>query len=395
MRIAIVSDWFAEKMGYAENYLPKALARLGHEVHLVASNAQPYFNYSIYSTSYEPFIGPGIVPCEVKELDGYTLHRLPLHMWNGQLRIRGLLTTLVALDPQLVQTFAIPSLSTYEAAFGKALLHYKLFLESHIHASVFPFAGRKLKAKDSLRLMPEMILGRLVSLQSEKCYPISIDAAEVAIRYYGIEPHKISVCPLGVDTELFRPPSDKPSQNERARLRERLGFGPSDVVCIYTGRFSREKNPLLLAQAIAIVRKDNKSFHGLFVGDGPQAEAIRASKGCVVHPFVAAAELPSFYWAADIGIWPRQESTSQLDAAACGLPIIISNRVRASERVEGNGLTYQEDNQQDLARQLDALFDSSTRAKLGKTGAKKMRENYSWFHIAENRVRDYELSLPR
>lgn len=35
MQIAIVSDWFSEKMGYAENFLPKAMASLGHEVHLV------------------------------------------------------------------------------------------------------------------------------------------------------------------------------------------------------------------------------------------------------------------------------------------------------------------------------------------------------------------------
>lgn len=385
-------------MGYAENCLPRALAGLGHEVHLVTSNAQPYFNSPFYKTSYEPFIGPGIVPCEVKELDGYTLHRLPFRMWNeksiAQLRIRGLMKTLVALDPQVVQTFVVTSLSTYEAALGKALLGYKVFLESHVHASVFPAAWRTLGSRD-IQLVPNMVLGRLVSLLSEKCYAISIDAAEIAIRFYGVHPNKVQVCSLGVDTTIFRPPSDKSSQEVRAQLRKRLGLEPSDVVCIYTGRFSRDKDPSLLAEATKIVRKRNRSFHGLFVGDGPQAEKLRASEGCIVHPFVPAAELPSFYWAADIGVWPRQESTSQLDAAACGLPIVISSRVKAPERVERNGLTYEEGNPRDLARQLDALSDASTRLELGECGVQKMRDKYSWYRVAERRARDYEVSLSR
>jgi len=380
-------------MGYAENYLPKALATLGHEVHLVTSNVQPYFNSSFYKTSYEPFIGQGIVPCEVKELNGYTLHRLPFGMWKGQLRIRGLLKTLVQLDPGIVQTFVVPSLSTYEAALGKAFVRYKLFLESHVHASVFPFARRTLAARERIRLASEMMLGRLVSYLSEKCYPISVDAAEIAVRFYGVQSHKVSVCPLGVDTDLFRPPIDKSSRNVRATLRKRLGFVPSDIVCIYTGRFSQEKDPLLLAEAIRIVRKRNKSFRGLFVGDGPQAETIRGIEGCVVNPFVTVGELPPFYSASDIGVWPRQESTSQLDAAACGLPIILSNRVKAPERVQGNGLTYEEGDPRDLARQVNALSDSSTRSHLGECGATKMREYYSWYSIAKRRARDYEVSL--
>jgi glycosyltransferase involved in cell wall biosynthesis len=396
LRIIIISDWYAEKMGYSENCLPKALASLGHEVHVVTSNVQPYFNHPMYKTSYEPFIGPGIVACETKEINGFTLHRLPHDTCRGQLCIRGLLKVLIALDPQIVQTTLTPSwesFSIYEAALGKALLGYKLFLESHIHASVIPFATRRPAMWERLRLVPEFVLGRLVSVLSEKCYPISVDAADVATRFFGIQPHKISVSPLGVDTDIFRPPSDESACKMRVQLRKRLGFAASDVVCIYTGRFSKDKDPLLVAEAIEILRKQKRSFHGLFVGDGSQAETIRAVEGCAVHPFVPFTELPSLYWAADIGVWPRQESTSQLDAAACGLPLVVSNRVKAIERVEGNGLTYDEGNQSDLARKLDALSDSSIRSELGQYGAKKMQEHYSWYHTAERRVQDYANSL--
>ncbi len=70
MRIVLISDWFAEKMGYAENCLPKALAALGHEVHLVTSIGQVYFNSPSYSATYEEFLGPAVVPAGVKAWDG-------------------------------------------------------------------------------------------------------------------------------------------------------------------------------------------------------------------------------------------------------------------------------------------------------------------------------------
>jgi len=69
MRIVVVADWFSEKMGYSENCLPKALASLGHEVHLVTTEAQVYYNQPTYRATYEPFIGPPIVPRVVKAHD--------------------------------------------------------------------------------------------------------------------------------------------------------------------------------------------------------------------------------------------------------------------------------------------------------------------------------------
>ena len=86
MRIAIISDWFSEKMGYSENCLPKALAALGHEVHLVTSDAQVYFDSPFYAETYEPFIGPPVVPTGVRDHDGYVLHRLPHGRFRGRLQ---------------------------------------------------------------------------------------------------------------------------------------------------------------------------------------------------------------------------------------------------------------------------------------------------------------------
>lgn len=396
MKIAIVSEWFSENMGYSENCLPKALASLGHDVHLVTSDLQIYYNSLTYKETYEPFIGPAVVPCGVKKLDGFTLHRLSHARWFEQRWIQGLSKKLAEIRPQILQTLDSSRPETVEASLAKIRLSCKLFLESHIHASVFFVGQQELRFSARLKQFAlKNMFGPLVSSLSEKCYPISIDAAEIAVKHFGIQERKIKVCSLGVDTDLFKPALDSASQKERTKLRQQLGFSSSDVVCIYTGRFSGDKGPLCLAQAIDSLVKNGESFRGLFVGNGTEADVadIHACSGCVIHPFVPARELPLFYRAADVGVWPRQESTSQLDAVACGLPIILSNRVSVNERVEGNGLIYEEDNALNLARKIKSLAEPSLRASMGQIGIRKIEQRFSWKHIAKERVQDYEASL--
>jgi len=242
-----------------------------------------------------------------------------------------------------------------------------------------------------------MTWGRLLSLLSEKCYSISLDAADIAIRFFGIHKAKVDVCSLGVDTSLFHPPCDDDAQQQRLLLRHSCGFAPSDIVCIYTGRFSEGKALLHLAKAIGQLASRGEPFRGLFVGNGDPADiaAIERCPGCVVHSFVPVQSLPPFYWAADIAVWPKQESTSQLDAAACGLPIILSDRVQVLERVNGNGLTYRENDVDDLARKIHSLANPDLRRQMGDLGSRKMREQFSWEGIAKKRIQDYEAAVYR
>ncbi len=398
MRIVLISDWFAEAMGYSENCLPKVLAALGHQVHVITSDAQPYFNSPGYAETYEPFIGPGVVATGVKALDGYVLHRLP-HAWlAGRLRIRGLQKTLTGLRPDVVQAFETLALTTLEASWIQPRVGFKLFLESHVHASVFDVESQRRRWRPRLKWwFYRRTAGAWLSSHVERCYPISTDAAELAVEFFGITPQKIEVCSLGVDTDAFRPPLTVEERQARADFRTRLGFGRDDIVCIYTGRFALDKGPQLLAQAIDQLARRGERYRGLFVGSGTSAEvtALRDKAGCQVHPFVPARELPLFYWAADVGVWPRQESTSQLDAAACGLPIVLSDRVAVLERVEGNGLMYAEGNVASLVESLVRLKPIEERQRLGQAGSEKMRDRFSWRRIAEARTSDYAAALKR
>ena len=82
-----------------------------------------------------------------------------------------------------------------------------------------------------------------------------------------------------------------------------------------------------------------------------------------------------------------------LDAAACGLPIVINHTMGAMERIAGNGVTYILNDVEDLVRVLQTLRDSACRKKLGKRGAERMADEFSWIHIARQRLQDYEAAL--
>jgi glycosyltransferase involved in cell wall biosynthesis len=278
----------------------------------------------------------------------------------------------------------------------KYSLGYRLFSGNHYHASVFPLANKPLAWWRTERLhctLTRTLPGWAVSLLTEKCYAIAPDCAHVATRFFGVPEKKIEVCSLGVDTELFRPVSTDKDQEARLELRKKLGFAESDIVCIYTGRFGEDKNPLLLAQAIACLASQGEPFRGLFLGNGTQGAAIQSCAGCTTHPFVPVHQLGDFFRASEVGVWPAQESLSMLDAAACGLPIVANDTMTAKERIEGNGLLYRLNDEEDLIRVLQQLRDQHTRRRLGSFGAHKMEREFSWRSMANRRIQDYQTAL--
>ena len=398
MRIVLLADAFSRKMGYTHNTLPKYLSRLGADVHLVTADLQPYHQVRDLKQTYEGFfedqetLAPGLI----ERLDGFTLHVLGHRKELGYVRMLGLRKKLQEIQPDIVQTEAAVGWLPLDAAMLRLQLGYKLFTGCHYHASGFPLAKRQHHLWDPERLrviMLRSLPGRVISLFTSKCFPISDDCADVAVRFFGVQRSKAEICPLGTDLDIFHPVRNEDDAQERRKTRVELGFEDHEIVCIYTGRFDENKNPLLLAKAVDRLTAMGESYRGLFVGNGVQVDAIRQQRNCCVHPFVSFSELPRFFRAADVGVWPTQETMSMIDAAACGLPIVINDTVSVTERIEGNGLSYRLNDCDDLIRILLSLRLPDRRQELGQCGAEKMRREFGWDSIAKTRLRSYDAAL--
>jgi glycosyltransferase involved in cell wall biosynthesis len=307
-------------------------------------------------------------------------------------KIQGLLGKVGELSPDIVHSLEVASLQTFELASKKPFATYKLFTESHQHMSVMrPYmlqasgAWFKRAAYRMTRTLPTF----LASLAVEKCYAVTPDCSEVATRFFGVPRSKMKILSLGADTETFHPVESELERLARRDLRAKLGFADGDIVCVYTGRFSRDKNPLVLARAIDALSAVAPQFKGLFIGDGVQRVEIEACKNTTVVPFMTHRRLAEHYRAADIGVWPRQESMSMIDAAASGVPLVVSDKMGEPDRVIGNGRMYVEDDVASLVEVLRSFKSPDQRQALGAVGRQKMLEGFNWTTFAQTVESDF------
>jgi glycosyltransferase involved in cell wall biosynthesis len=395
MRIAVVTTFYSEGMGYTENCLPKALAELGHEVDVVTSNLNVYGNEKTYEETYAGFLGAADQGTGQFHGDGYTVHRLRSSRVGGYVAIRGLAAKIRQLKPEIVHCTEIAALHTFQLAALRPILGFRLFTETHQHLSVVRSYVKDPNGsalKKFFYTLTRTVPTSVSSLAVEKCYAISPDCVLVARNYYGVPHRKLSLRPLGTDTNLFHPAATQAEIAGRRRMRSQWGYRPTDILCIYTGRFSEAKNPLVLARAVENLAGSGLAYHSLFVGAGGQKEAIAHCTNATVVPFATHRELARLYQMADVAVWPREESMSMLDAAATGLPVVVSEHIGENDRVVGNGRVYKENDVGDLACVLSSLSEERERRSLGAAGRAKMLSRFSWTTIARSIVADFELA---
>jgi glycosyltransferase involved in cell wall biosynthesis len=127
------------------------------------------------------------------------------------------------------------------------------------------------------------------------------------------------VVPNGIDLDAFRPVVDA----ERARVRETLQLG-SGPVAVCVGRLSRQKGQDVLAEAWPAVLRRMPEAKLVFVGGGPEEDALR-DRGRVVGE---QADVRPWLAAADVVVQPsRWEGLAYvvLEAMASGRGVVATD----------------------------------------------------------------------
>lgn len=399
MRIVVLIDSFPRNMGYIGTMLPKYLARLGADVHVLALDLPPYWQQPELHAHYKRLIGEEwFVPGRVSAEDGYTVHILKHERVGRLVRMPDMRRKLAELAPDVVYSQAAVGPMPLEAALWKIPYGYRLFTGSHMLASGFPFARKAhpWRSREAIKvLLARWIPGRFISLLTENCIAPTIDCGQIAWRFFGVQRRKVRVMHLGVDTDVFFPVSTPEHAAERAQVRRELGVADEELVCIYTGKLTAEKNVLIIAQAVKRLREAGRKFRLVCIGEGVHKDALAKAEWTTVLPFMPYQKLGRYYRASDIAIWPTNESTSMLDAAACGVPLIVSDGIVYRDHVDGNGLVIKMGDLADLVAKLTSLTDAGRRAELGRAGAAKMLDHFSWLAHARRRLDDYEQAVRR
>jgi FkbM family methyltransferase len=237
----------------------------------------------------------------------------------------------------------------------------------------------------------------------------SADAAKVpgpdGLAYacrYGFQKERVFAVRQSTNVGRYAAPV---SCQTRARLRDRLGL--EGCVFLYVGRFWTGKGLPVLLDAYREVTRANPAVSLLLVGDGPDEAALRASAhglgGVRFHPFVQPPELPQYYRAADVFVFPTLgDPHGQVieEAHAAGLPIITSDAAGDVRRRVADGVTGFVVPAGDVNALANRMITLAADAGLRRTmGARAAERVTGWDHEAWaddfERFVEASLALPR
>jgi glycosyltransferase involved in cell wall biosynthesis len=237
----------------------------------------------------------------------------------------GVARALVRARPDVV---VVSGWSTFtaQAAIGWCRVRevpYLLVVESHDEG---PRAGWRRRVKGAV--VPRVVRGASGAL-------VTGTLARRSMIARGAAPERVRVFANTIDVETFGREADRLAAR-RPELREGLGAGPDDVVVLCVARLAPEKGLDVLVHAVA--EAGDPRLLIVLAGGGPERERLEdlASVRGVRLVFAGEREwqrIAEMYVAADVfALLSEREPWAVVvnEAAACGLPLLLSDRVGAA-----------------------------------------------------------------
>ena len=244
---------------------------------------------------------------------------------------------------------------------------------------------------------------QLAIRRADRIVTVSNDARRQIAEAFGLREASITVVSEGSDAGFHPRPGDAAVERVRARYQLPHAAG----LILYVGGISPHKNLDALLRAVAIVRKDEPNgWHVVMVGDynGDSflgcyqelkglAHSLALDERVTFTGFVPDDDLALLYNAATMLVLPSKGEGFGLpvvEAMACGLPVIASNRNSLPEVLGGAGLLFDADSDQALAAcVLRLLREPDLRADLRVRGLARAGA-YTWSAGADTMVRVLE-----
>lgn len=234
----------------------------------------------------------------------------------------------------------------------------------------------------------------------------------VLTQEYKINPEKITIIPVGVNTERFQPYGFSV-----ARAKTKIPIDRN--VILFVGRLVPQKDVPTLVRAFGIMHKklpsDEREKTFLYICGGsalharniPEEEKEERTKikaalretGCkkYVH-FVGRVpnkKLPYYYSAANFCVVPsgyEPFGIVPLEAMACSTPVIVSQvgGLQFSVKDGETGLHAQAQNHEDFAQKIQTLLqDKKHQVQYGKNGRQRILDMFSWDSISDKIITTY------
>jgi glycosyltransferase involved in cell wall biosynthesis len=351
MKVALVCDWYAPRLGGIETQLADladALRARGHEAHVITATPGPAQRH-VHRLGVPLVPGWNVVRSR-RALDA--LHALFAREAYDVVHAHSLYSPLAHAATYVAKLIGTPSLLTSHSLFDRASA---LLLRAFVPGwSAWP---TRLSAVGAL--------------------------AAAELRWLAGR-GDVTLLPNGVDTARFAAPPRR---------------GPRSMITIASVlRLHARKRPLTLVRALPEVLRRAQAHcldadvRLVLAGDGPLRGAVRAEAarlGVADHlelrGAVPRANIPTLLAAADLFALPSTNEAFgivALEARAAGLPVVAMRDGGASELIEHGreGLLAEDDDE--FAAQLGTLVvDAALRARMQEDAPRQL-ERYAWPAVA-------------
>ncbi len=393
MRICLISQEYPPEtawggVGTQTWVKARALARLGHEVHVLACSAREQQG----------------IRTEVH--DGVTVHRIqpPGHdfpVYGKPLWMLGWTWLVVQTLDELMDRHRFDVLDFPE--FGGEGFGYQIdrtrwnwaAVVVQVHGPMAMFIETMQWPQPGSRLRELGTFMEGFSLRHADAIMASgSGVAEVVARTYGIARERIDVVHCGVDVGMFSPAPAPGIRAERPTV-------------LFVGKMVKNKGPLVMAEAVLALRPRFPDIHAIFIGEGlhvPNMIRERFTEAGALDNldllgFVDLDHLPDFYRRAHAFVAPAEYEgfgAVYIEAQACGCPVIASTSGGGSEAVadgETGFLIPYEDVSAATACLERLLGDADLRQRMGDAGIRRVRETFAMDRYIEKVVAVYERAV--
>lgn len=265
-------------------------------------------------------------------------------------------------------------------------------------------AWAKLKRKKVIVINESHYLDRKRSWLKEKTKELFISSCDAALvdgtrhKEYtvklGLSPERIFIKrgtgPIDVDWYRHKVAEYR---KDKQNLQRTLGLREKNF--LFVGRFSPEKNVMLMLRAFSRIKAESAADWGLIlVGNGPQRKEIEdyvskhELKNVTLPGFKEKNDLSLFYALSDVFVLPSISEPWGLvvnEALASELPVIVSNRCGCFPDIvrDGvNGFSFDPEDEHDLSQKMAMFAEGKADAELMGQSSREILADYTPRKIA-------------
>ncbi|TCI71258.1 MULTISPECIES: glycosyltransferase family 4 protein [unclassified Exiguobacterium] len=379
MNIIHVEDFFHPDAGYQINILPKYMVNEGHQVTIITTKMETA------PEGLTSFFGKHDIENRDQiytKKTGVKIIRL-----NNRGFISGravfskeLFKVINDINPDVIYVHGNDTLTAIRLLLKFKNKNIPIVLDSHMleMASINKF--NKLFRNFYKKVITPIIIKKQIPV-------IRTQNDNYVEKYLGIPLQQAPWISFGSDLLLFHP-----DKNVRKEFRKEYEINEDDFVVLYTGKLDEAKGGLILANSFKANFKENKNVVLVVVGNtsgdyGKQVDKILSESQNRVIRFETQKymDLPKFYQAADISIFPTQCSLSFFDAQACGLPVLSENNNINKDRLKyDNGFTFNSADIHDIRDKVITVMNMPVDnfEKMRRNSVEYVNKNYNYNKIA-------------